>query len=433
MEIWEQRKTEQRSYSRRTPEKSPLYRLISSGASDLERSWGEIFQPTYGVLRDEVRDGFAAYLECGILAHGCAKAVCENCQHSELIAFSCKKRGVCPSCDAKRAVIFAENLVENVLLPYSHQHLVFTIPKRIRPYFKYSRKNFGLLYAAAWQSWKSLVCEQFPHATPAAVLVLHSAGELLNWHPHLHGLFLAGAILPDGSFAPLQIDPQELTARFAKNLLHALCHEGLLSQEIVDNMNSWEHSGFNVHLGDPIPHTDKSQLLFVARYLRKCPVSNERITILNPDADCRVEYHSYKNNSHESRTFSPLEFLAELSSHLPDRWEQTSRFLGGYSCRTRGAAKNQPVTASDNAPLGGAPENITLGLPEPAIQPSSSWARCMKKIFEFDPLICPKCAGTMKIKAFITDSKKIDQILTQLEYPNQRAPPTLRSSLPWAA
>jgi hypothetical protein len=55
----------------------------------------------------------------------------------------------------------------------------------------------------------------------------------------------------------------------------------------------------------------------------------------------------------------------------------------------------------------------------------------MKKIFEFDLLICPKCAGTMKIKAFISDSKKIDQILKQLDYPNQRAPPKLRSSLSW--
>ncbi|NBW41892.1 hypothetical protein EBR25_12965 [bacterium] len=57
-----------------------------------------------------------------ILLHGCARAECEKCNHSELIAFSCKRRNLCPSCDAKRALIFGEHLHENVLLPYEHSH-----------------------------------------------------------------------------------------------------------------------------------------------------------------------------------------------------------------------------------------------------------------------------------------------------------------------
>ena len=126
---------------------------------ELIRSWEDQFESTYGALRHEVSKSFEAYLQCGILAHGCARATCDSCGQSEFIAFSCKKRGVCPSCDAKRSVLFAENLVNNVLLPASHQHLVFTIPKRIRPYFKFDRSNLQFLYSAAWQSLKSLVLE----------------------------------------------------------------------------------------------------------------------------------------------------------------------------------------------------------------------------------------------------------------------------------
>ena len=278
------------------------------------QTWEENFQPTFGALRDEVREAFDAFLECGILSHGCAVFECTNkeCKHSELIAFSCKKRAVCPSCDAKRAVLFAENLVDNVLLPYDHRHLVFTIPKRIRPYFKYDRKNLGLLYTAAWESWKSLILEKQPDASPAAVLALHTAGDFLQWHPHIHGIFLAGAILPDGSFVHVDIDPQQLTARFAKHVLDALLKLELITQDVVENMNSWEHSGFSTHIGEAIPYSDISQLLFVARYLRKCPVSNERITLINPDSDCTVEFDSYKNDTHKSKTFTPVEFLARI-------------------------------------------------------------------------------------------------------------------------
>jgi anaerobic ribonucleoside-triphosphate reductase len=50
---------------------------------------------------------FDEYLNCGILAHGTARVYCDDCKHSLLIAFSCKRRGVCPSCGAKRAVKFA--------------------------------------------------------------------------------------------------------------------------------------------------------------------------------------------------------------------------------------------------------------------------------------------------------------------------------------
>ena len=55
------------------------------------------------------------------------------------------------------------------------------------------------------------------------------------------------------------------------------------------------------------------------------------------------------------------------------------------------------------------------------------------KVFEFDPLVCPKCQGPMKIRAFIVDPYEIDRITKNLNIPNQRAPPSLRFTLPIAA
>ena len=57
----------------------------------------------------------------------------------------------------------------------------------------------------------------------------------------------------------------------------------------------------------------------------------------------------------------------------------------------------------------------------------------MKKVFELDPLLCPKCGGQMKIKAFITDPKEVDRITKNLGIAPERAPPKLRYPLPMAA
>ncbi len=97
--------------ARRRPEETALYRLVHSLRNDFEWSWIDRFEHKYGALRDVVLEAVDKYLDCGIIVNGCALVTCENqkCNHSELVAFSCKRRGLCPSCDAKRAVLFAEH------------------------------------------------------------------------------------------------------------------------------------------------------------------------------------------------------------------------------------------------------------------------------------------------------------------------------------
>ncbi len=104
-------------------------------------------------------------------------------------------------------------------------------------------------------------------------------------------------------------------------------------------MKSWEHSGFNVFVGEPTSPSDTKRLLFAARYLKKCPVSNERLSIVEGGAETTIEYTAYKDGVKGVRRFQPLQFLAEAQQHIPDTWEQTTRFMGAYRARSRGAAK----------------------------------------------------------------------------------------------
>jgi ribosomal protein S27E len=62
-----------------------------------------------------VKDEFEAYLECGILAHGFLRVRCSGCAHEKLVAFSCKRRGFCPSCGGRRVAESAAHLVDQVI------------------------------------------------------------------------------------------------------------------------------------------------------------------------------------------------------------------------------------------------------------------------------------------------------------------------------
>ena len=75
---------------------------------------------------------FRRYLECGILAHGFARAYCDECQHDFLIAYSCKCRGVCPSCNTRRMAETAAHLVDHVFPPLPVRQWVLAVPKRLR-------------------------------------------------------------------------------------------------------------------------------------------------------------------------------------------------------------------------------------------------------------------------------------------------------------
>ena len=137
-------------------------------------------------------------------------------------------------------------------------------------------------------------------------------------------------------------------------------------------MKCWEHSGFHVFVGDPVSADDSDARRFLARYLKKSPVMNPRLEIMETDAEPIVRAQKFTDDSSQKRDFEPLVFLAELSQHIPDMWEQTTRYVGVYSARTRGANR--------------VPMDFRGPLPEidPPERPSTNWAASMKRVFEIN-------------------------------------------------
>lgn len=394
---------------------SELYRLVYHHRDELSYVWEQRFQPHYGALRDEVLKALDAYLNCGIVVHGAARATCHSCKHSRLIAFSCKKRGVCPSCATKRSLIFAENLHVNVLETVPHRHAVFTLPKRLRPYFRYNRKLHQVLFKAAWESVHEMYQALMPDGIPAAVLALHSAGDALNHNPHVHGI-IADGVFQDDTFTPLpKLSVTKLHRLFAHKVMSALKRKRLITDTVIAQITCQNHSGFSAWLGKPIKPQDSEQRLFVAKYIDKGPVANSRIEI---NAD--IITYKHDNDYLPTAEFDPLEFLAAVSAQIPNKWEQLTRHYGYYSTRARGERKKKQIVL----------EHIDTQQVDKK-KASSLWASLIKRVYEVNPLLCPRCGEQMKIVAFILDTVELRKIEQHLGIPKYRAPPPLDIPQPY--
>ena len=115
--------------------------------------------------------------------------------------------------------------------------------------------------------------------------------------------------------------------------------------------------------------------------------------------------------------------LAAMSSHVPDKGEQMVRYYGYYSNVSRGERKKQ--NQDEWIPCILEPEGSSK-------EYRKNWARLIQKIYEIDPLTCPKCQGPMRIIAFIEDEEVIKKILKHLGLweAKARPPPKVKAPFP---
>jgi len=117
------------TYERRRPELTDLHAAVRMGWPQLREA---VQEQTGEALPQFVRKGFAAYLTCGQLPKGFARFCCGDCRKDILVAFSCKVRGLCPSCDGKRMIEEAEHITGAILPHVPYRQWVLTLPYALR-------------------------------------------------------------------------------------------------------------------------------------------------------------------------------------------------------------------------------------------------------------------------------------------------------------
>lgn len=422
-------------YQPRHPRNSMYFQLVEAHCEQLERVWDRLYQPKYGYWRPYVMDVIYKFLDCGDPHLGFVRVRCADCRHEYILPFSCKCRSFCPSCHQRRVVEFGEQLNTEVLETVPHRQWVFSIPKRLRPYFMYDRKLLAKLSLCAWkvlsEYLKAGVTVDNP--VPGCIIAVQTFGELLNFNPHLHILATDGCFYDDGRFmSGITPNPDDLNAAFAAEVLDMLKKNNKINGAVINNMLSWEHSGFSVYCGNRVDSQDAESAERLSRYIVRAPVSQERMTYISEedssDNAAKVIYEG--KTSRIAETFSALDFLARLVTHIPAKGEQTVRYYGYYSNKSRGIRAKAHCPDKDIEATESSAEKTVLDVSESDLARKrfkKNWARLIQKIYNLDPLECPKCKGKMRVISFIEDEATIKKILKHLDLwlPANHSPPAI--------
>ena len=181
------------SYVRHQPEETVLYKLVQNNWLPFQ---DQVLQDTGYPLPDFVVKEFDEYLRCGILAYGFLRAQCASCHYEHLVAFSCKRRGFCPSCGGRRMSETAAHLVDSVLPVQNIRQWVISFPFRLRLCLavkpKIMARALKITHAAISKYYQKKTGLQKCAAKTGAVTLIQRFGGSLNCNPHFHQLFIDG-------------------------------------------------------------------------------------------------------------------------------------------------------------------------------------------------------------------------------------------------
>jgi hypothetical protein len=417
-----------RVYRRRQPEKSVLYRALAQHFESFLLRYEQRFEKSFGYLRAIVRDTVYRFLDCGILESGFARARCKACGYEFVVGLSCKARCLCPSCHKKRELLWAHWAGEQLLEDVPHRQVVFSIPKRLRIFFRYDRKLLGELAGCAWRALRLYFQIYFDRddIVAGAIGFIATAGEMLNFHPHIHALITDGGFLKDGTFRHmLYWDTDKLEELFRAEVFRLLLEKELIGRDTVNNMLSWNHSGFSADASVRVETI--ADAVRIGRYMIRSPLVLER---LNWD-DERGEV-TYKARPKRSKgpsggiaRWDVLEFIARATDHIPETGQQLIRNWGYYSNASR--AKRRRESGLPNSTHDNQNDDHEQDRSDGHRQRRLSWAKMIQKVYEIDPLLCPFCGGEVKILSFIIKPRTIRKILDAMDLPSQKPVPLAHS------
>jgi hypothetical protein len=420
---------------------------------------------------------FREFLLCGVPEHGFVRVHCDACGRDRVVAFSCKRRGICSSCGGRRMAETAAHLVDSVLPAVPIRQWVLTLPFPLRYRLAYDRKLVTPLLAAfvrvvfASQRRRARALLGIRRAKSGAVIFLQRFGGALNLNVHFHSLLFDGVyeVLPDSRGVRFrQLPPPDdrevlrvladTAARLAAALeragwsesdgedelardnpgmaaLYAAAVQGRaamgelagrriarLGREALaaDSIESGTSrcatlGGFSLHAGVSVGANDRRGLERLCRYMGRPPLAADRLEQL---ADGRILFrfrHRWRDGT-SALVFERQEFLARLAAQVPPPWAHQVRYHGILA----------PCAAWRKFVVPGREDSRSQGCQRHAAIASRArrmaWSDLLRRVFAVDAFECDWCGGRMRVMATVRSQQACRSFLACIGRPG-RSPP----------
>ena len=308
-------------------------------------------------LSDEQRRILRDIANCRTAAHGGHVESCDHCHHQRIAYNSCRNRH-CPRCQGSAAARWmADRAAE--LLPVEYFHVVFTLPDTFNALALANKRIvYGVLFDAVAQTLLEVAADpKRLGARIGFIGILHTWGQNLSLHPHVHCIVPGGGIKPDGStgltaggkwvncrpgfFLPVRVLSKVFRGKFIDGLKHARAR-GLL-------MGAGDDKQFDRLLDTAVKHDwvvyakppfggPERVLKYLARYTHRIAISNRRLVSVD-NQSVTFNYKDYaRGNRPRSMTLDGGEFLRRFLMHAVPTGFMRIRHFGLLANRVR--AKN---------------------------------------------------------------------------------------------
>ena len=472
------------SYQRHQPEKTVLYKLIQK---NLLSFYHQMENEQEKSLPHFVKKEFEEFLKCGLLAYGFLRLQCQSCRQEKLVAFSCKRRGFCPSCGARRMAESAAYLVDKVFPHKPLRQWVLSFPFPLRFLFakdpQLMRDVLNLVHRViSTYLIKKAGLKKKSGAKTGSVTFIQRFGGSLNLNIHFHIMYLNGVYTfeqekPHFHFIspPTQLELDNLLKTIAQRTVKLLEKRGFIVRdqtegdkflnitetEAMDQIHASsityriafgkykgqkaltlrampklqklkpflsQYSGFSLHAGIYCPAHDRKKRERLCRYISRPSLSEERLS-LNTQGQVVYKLKTAYRNGTTHIVLDPLDFLSRLASLIPRPRVHLIRFHGVFAphFKYRSLIVPQPSLFDKTSHKEKKkPKSYSMG-----------WAKTLKRVFDIDIQTCPKCGGQIKIISSILNPQVIKKILIHLgknakvpELSPPRGPPEIEEWLP---
>src|ERR1035438_9947979 len=303
--------------------------------ADVFRTYESAFLAKWGqILGSRQRKAFEAIRDCRTAALGGHVDRCDECGHLAISYNSCGDRH-CPKCQAlSRAKWLAER--ESELLPVSYFHVVFTLPQQIGGLaLQNAREVYRILFRAVSETLLTIAADpKHLGALIGFLAVLHTWGQNLHLHPHLHCVVPGGGISPDGAhwvgcrksfFLPVRVLSRLFRKKFLSYLSKAFRDGNLrfhgemadLAKPAAFEALCWQASRIEWVVYAKRPFGGPEQVLkYLARYTHRVAISNRRLLSMD-GGRVTFEWKAYAGgNQNRTMTLDAVEFIRRFLLHI---------------------------------------------------------------------------------------------------------------------
>ncbi len=322
--------------------------------ADVLRRYGGAYREQHSASLSTTQRRVMSALElCRTAALGGHVEKCDQCQHERICYDSCRNRH-CPKCQSLARAQWIEDRQQE-LLDTEYFHVVFTLPEEIAA-IAYQNKEvvYGILFQATSETLRTIAAD--PKHLGAEIgffAVLHSWGQNLLFHPHLHCVVPGGGLSPDGDrwiscrpgfFLPVRVLSrlfrrlflEFLEKAFDNGQLHffSSLHELQDRRTFLRYLAPLQKAEWVVYAKRPF--AGPQQVLdYVGRYTHRVAISNNRLLDIE-DARVRFRYKDYRHDSQQKiMTVSADEFIRRFLLHVLPNGFQRIRYYGFLGNRYR--------------------------------------------------------------------------------------------------